>query len=156
MEKEKEKTIDVLNSLITINNDRIEGYETASKETEESDLKALFAQFISTSQKCKGELSREVMTLGGDVAEGTKVSGKFFRVWMDVKAALTGKDRKAILNSCEYGEDEAKDTYDKVLENDSEHLNPNHISMITAQKMSLKGDHDHIKAMRDSLVEADH
>ncbi len=156
MEKEKEKTIEVLNSLITINNDRIEGYETASKETEESDLKALFSKFISTSQRFNEELSREVTTLGGEVAEGTKVSGKFFRAWMDVKAALTGKDRKAILNSCEYGEDEAKDTYDKALENDSEHLNPKHISMISAQKIALKGDHDHIKAMRDSLVEADH
>jgi hypothetical protein len=31
---EKEKTIEVLNSLITISNDRIEGYETASKETD--------------------------------------------------------------------------------------------------------------------------
>uniref|UniRef100_UPI0025C47882 YtxH domain-containing protein n=1 Tax=Marinilabilia sp. TaxID=2021252 RepID=UPI0025C47882 len=51
-----EKAIEVLNSLITINNDRIEGYETASNETEEPDLKNLFAQFISTSQKCKKEL----------------------------------------------------------------------------------------------------
>jgi hypothetical protein len=30
-----EKTVEVLNTLITINNDRIEGYETASEETEE-------------------------------------------------------------------------------------------------------------------------
>jgi len=29
---------------------------------------------------------------------------------MDVKAALTGKDRKAILNSCEYGEGWATNT----------------------------------------------
>ena len=28
---ENKKTIEVLNTLITINNDRIEGYETASK-----------------------------------------------------------------------------------------------------------------------------
>ena len=52
---ENETTIAVLNTLITINNDRIEGYETASKETEEQDLKTLFAQFSSTSQKCKHE-----------------------------------------------------------------------------------------------------
>lgn len=109
---EREKTIDVLNSLITINNDRIEGYETASEGTEEHDLKTLFARFISTSQKCKRELIMEVRTLGGEVAEGTKTSGKIYRIWMDVKAALTGKDRKAILDSCEYGEDEAQDTYE--------------------------------------------
>ena len=150
---EKEKAIEELNSLITINNDRIEGYETASNETEESDLKSLFAQFISTSQKCKEELSREVTTLGGEIAEGTKVSGKFFRVWMDVKAALTGKDRKAILNSCEDGEDEAQATYEKTLENESEHLNAKHLTMIDAQKMALKADHDLVKSLRDALVE---
>ena len=151
---EKEKTIEVLNSLITINNDRIEGYETASKETEELDLKTLFAQFISTSQNCKQELVSEVNMLGGEEAEGTKVSGKFFRVWMDVKAALTGKDRKAILNSCEFGEDEALDTYKKALENNSEHLTADHETMIYTQKSLLKADHDHVKALRDALVEA--
>jgi uncharacterized protein (TIGR02284 family) len=151
---EKEKAIDVLNSLITINNDRIEGYETATKETEELDLKTLFARFISTSHKCRQELVMEVNRLGGEAAEGTKTSGKFFRVWMDVKAALTGKDRKAILNSCEYGEDKALETYDNAVENDSEHLNAEQQTMVLAQKSLLKADHDHVKALRDALVEA--
>ena len=150
----REKSIEVLNSLITINNDRIEGYETASKQTEELDLKTLFGQFISTSQKCKQELVAEVKTLGGEIAEGTKTSGKFFRVWMDVKAALTGKDRKAILNSCEYGEDQATATYDKALANGLEYLNAEQHFMINAQRASLRADHDHVKAMRNELVDA--
>jgi uncharacterized protein (TIGR02284 family) len=149
-----EKTIDVLNTLITINNDRIEGYETASKETEENDLKTLFARFISTSRRCKQELAKEVYTLGGEEAEGTKASGKFFRVWMDVKAMLTGKDRKAILGSCEYGEEQALDTYNNVLENDLEHLSYEQQSMIKNQKTLLKADHDHVKALHDALVDA--
>jgi uncharacterized protein (TIGR02284 family) len=151
---DKEKAIEVLNALITINNDRIEGYETASKETEELDLKTLFARFILTSQKCKQELVMEVNTLGGEAAEGTLTSGKFFRIWMDVKAALTGKDRKAILNSCEYGEDEAKDTYEEALEDNYVHLSAAQQSMIYAQKSLLKADHNHIKALRIALVDA--
>ena len=102
---ENEKAIDVLNTLVEINNDRIEGYETATKETNEPDLKVLFTKLAETSQDCRIELEREVELLGGTPAKGTKVSGKFFRAWMDVKAAITGKDRKAILESCEYGED---------------------------------------------------
>lgn len=154
MEKEKSKAIEVLNSLITINNDRIEGYETALKETEEHDLKTLFAQFISTSRKCKQELVMEVNKLGGEVAEGTKTSGKFFRVWMDVKAALTGKDRKAILNSCEFGEERAQDAYDKALEDDFEHLSAEQQAMINAQESLLEADHYYIKELRDALVDA--
>ncbi len=151
---DNEKTIGVLNTLITINNDRLEGYETASKETEEQDLKTLFEQFTSTSQKCKQELTNEISRLGGTAAEGTLTTGKFFRVWMDVKAALTGKDRKAILSSCEYGEDVAKDTYEKVLKNDLENLNAEQQAMIKAQHTLLKADHDSVKSMRD-LVMAD-
>lgn len=149
-----EKTIEVLNTLVQINNDRIEGYETASKETEEQDLKSFFGQLTKTSQSCRQELTGEITKLGGTATEGTKTTGKFFRVWMDVKAALTGKDRKAILNSCEYGEDVAKGTYEKVLENDSEHFTAEQQDMIKAQHTLLKADHDKVKSMRDALVEA--
>lgn len=151
---ENSKTIDVLNTLITINNDRIEGYETASNETGEQDLKILFGQLSATSQKCKQELNIEVRKLNGTPAEGTMVSGKFFRVWMDVKAALTGKDRKAILNSCEYGEDVAKGTYESALKNDSEYLSTELQALIQEQHTLLVADHDKVKALRDALAEA--
>ena len=151
---ESEKTIEALNTLITINNDRIEGYETAAKETEEQDLKTFFSELKQTSLHCNKELSGEVKKLGGTATEGTKTTGKFFRVWMDVKAALTRKDRKAILNSCEYGEDMAKDTYKRALKNDAENLSAELQTMIKAQHTLLVVDHNKVKSMRD-LVMAD-
>lgn len=150
---ENEKTIDVLNTLIQINNDRIEGYETASKETEEEDLQIFFDELRSTSLQCKEELEEEVNTLGGTPTTATKVTGKFFRVWMDVKAALTGKDRKGILNSCEYGEDVAKGTYEKVLKNETAHLSLTQQALVKAQHALLTADHDKVKAMRDAVAE---
>ncbi|WP_240723501.1 ferritin-like domain-containing protein [Flavobacterium sp. GT3P67] len=139
----------MLNTLIEINNDRIEGYETASEETEEKDLKTLFSQLMKTSQKCKTELVNEVQKLGGTPIEGTRTTGKFFRVWMDVKAALTGKDRKAILNSCEFGEDVAVATYVKVLKNDIEDITSEHQDLLKAQYALIKADHDKVKGLRD-------
>ena len=150
---EKEKSIDVLNTLIEINNDRIEGYETASKEAEEQDLKTIFSQFTQTSQKCKQELVTEVNKLGGKPIEGTKTTGKVFRVWMDAKAALTGKDRKTILSSCEFGEDAALKTYDKVLSNNAGDITEEQKIMVDAQRSLIKADHDKVKSMRDMLVE---
>jgi uncharacterized protein (TIGR02284 family) len=149
---EKEKTIEVLNSLITINNERIDGYETASKETLEEDLKALFSKLSSTSHKCKEKLKTEVHKLGGTPSDGSMIAGKFFRVWMDVKAALTGKDRKGILNSCEYGEDVAKKTYEKALKNDVADLSKEVYNLIKSQYALLVADHDTVKSMRDALV----
>jgi len=145
----QEKSIDLLNTLIEINNDRIEGYKTASEETEEYDLKILFSQLMNTSQNCKTELVEEVQRLGGTPIEGTRTTGKFFRVWMDVKAALTGKNRNSILNSCEYGEDVAVSTYENVLNNDIEDITLEQGDMIKEQYTLLKADHDKVKDLRD-------
>ena len=72
---------------------------------------------------------------------------------MDVKAVLTGKDRKAILNSCEYGEGRATDTYEKALKDNSEDLTAEQQTMIKAQHALLKADHDKVKSMHDALAE---
>ncbi len=149
---ENEKTVDLLNTLITINNDRMEGYENASKETEELDLKIAFAKFEATSKQCNLELIAEVKKMGGTASEATRTSGKFFRVWMDVKAALTGKDRKFILNSCEYGEDVAKETYASALKHHAEDLSAELQTLIKAQHTLLVADHDKVKFMRDLLI----
>ena len=150
-----EKSIEVLNTLIEINNDRIAGYETASSETEELDLKALFSGLQYTSQSCKAELVSEVIKLGGTPIKGTKATGKLFRIWMDIKAAMTGKDRKTILNSCEFGEDMAVDTYRKALRDNLEDITPEQQEMLNAQFLLIKAGHDKVKSLRDALVEVE-
>ncbi len=146
-----EKTIDALNKLVEINNDRFEGYQTAVKESEDEELRALFQKFAKTSEENRRELAQEITTLGGTPTDDTKISGKFFRAWMDVKAAFTGNDRKAILDSCEYGEDQALATYKDVMEEEVEWLNSAHQTMINNQYTALKTDHDVVKSMRDAL-----
>lgn len=146
---ENQKTISALNKLIEINNDRIEGYETASKETESAELKALFNGLSFTSNSNVTELRAEVLRLGGKPEEGTRVTGKFFRVWMDVKAAFTGNDRHAILSSCEFGEDKALETYEEVLDNGSD-LTVEQRAMIVKQQANLRGDHNEVKSLRDA------
>lgn len=147
---ENSKQIEALNKLIEINNDRVEGYETASSETKETDLKSLFGELASTSHKNASELRAEVTRLGGKPEEGTRVTGKFFRAWMDVKAAFTGNDRHAILDSCEFGEDKALETYDSVLENDSSNLTSEQTQLVSQQKSALRADHDRVKSLRDA------
>jgi len=151
---ENDKTIDVLNTLVVINNDRIEGYQTASENTVETDLKNLFSKFAKTSQKCRHELISEIEKSGCKAEDGTRVSGKFFRAWMDVKSALTGKDRKAVLNSCEQGEEKAIETYSNVLNDKSGYLSPHLQTMIKTQHGLIKTDKDKIRSMQNALVDA--
>lgn len=149
---ENSKQIDALNELIQINNDRIEGYETASKEASETDLKSLFGELASTSQKNNSALRSEVSLLGGKPEEGTRVTGKFFRAWMDVKAAFTGNDRHTILDSCEFGEDKALEVYSSILENKSSELTAEQVQIVSQQQTTLRADHDRVKALRDATA----
>ena len=146
---DNDKTIEALNSLIVINNDRVEGYETAANETDAADLKSLFASLRSTSTENLSALRAAVTRLGGKIEEGTRTTGKFFRAWMDVKAALTGKDRHAILSSCEFGEDKALEAYEDVLE-DTSGLASEALTLIRTQQSNLRADHDKVKALRDA------
>jgi uncharacterized protein (TIGR02284 family) len=142
-----ENTINALNSLVKINNDRFEGYESASKLTDEQDLKNLFGILANTSKRNNLELSDEILKMRGQPTENTNATGKFFRAWMDVKAALTGNDRKSILNSCEYGEGKAIDTYEKVLKDDRGHLSRDQQSLIHDQQVLIKADHNKVKLL---------
>ncbi|MFT4033608.1 MAG: PA2169 family four-helix-bundle protein [Siphonobacter sp.] len=143
-----EKLVDVLNDLIRINNDRIEGYERTVKETEDVDLKTLFNQLADESRTYRDELSREVLNLGGSPTDETTTSGKFYRVWMDVKAAFTGHDRTAILENAEFGEDAAQDAYQDALESDAS-MSTDIRQLISNQKAKLKDSHDAVKKYRD-------
>jgi uncharacterized protein (TIGR02284 family) len=157
MEKSLE-TVDILNDLILINNDRIAGYEKAMEELatsdkvdkEDLDLTVLFEKMIDDSRDFRNALGKEVQVLGGEMAEGTMARGKIYRAWMDVKAIFTGKDRQSILDNCEAGEDAAQRAYKEALaEDDLPHFL---YDLIMEQKELLKESHDEIKALRDMAV----
>lgn len=142
--------VEVLNDLIRINNDRIEGYQRANKEARDIDvdLRAIFTRMADESRQYAAELIQEVVRQGGEPAEGTTASGKIYRAWMDVKATFTGHDRESVLASCEFGEDAAQKAYNSALESDAE-MSADIRQLITNQKASLKTSHDVIKKYRD-------
>jgi uncharacterized protein (TIGR02284 family) len=145
-----ENTVGILNDLIRINNDRIDGYEKAVKETKEKDvdLRNVFNRMADESRNYKRELTDHVRRLGGDPAANTTGSGKIYRVWMDLKAAFTGHGRHSVLESCEYGEDAAQKAYEKALDS-SEDLPPDIRTLVQHEKDSLRSSHDTIKQYRD-------
>lgn len=156
METTSSTSISTLNELVLINNDRVAGYEKALEELKsksdngsaDADLVSLFANYMADSRQYSAELAAQVASEGGEPEEGTMVSGKLFRAWMDVKALFTGKDRHAILASCETGEDAAQRAYQSAL--GEEDLSPSAREIIVRQQAALKPAHDRIKALRDA------
>lgn len=148
--EDRNKIITLLNDLIEINNDRVVGYEKGLDElkNEDADLQALFHRYIQESREYKEELVHEVKRLGGTPADGTTNSGKIYRVWMDLKAVVTGHDRKTVLENCEFGEDAAQKAYEMALNNDIA-LETSLRDLLVQQKTKLKIGHDEVKALRN-------
>ncbi|HRO42794.1 MAG TPA: PA2169 family four-helix-bundle protein [Flavipsychrobacter sp.] len=147
-----EAKIEILNDLIKINNDRIAGYERAISEAKDLDvdLKATFEGMIRESEQYKNELVQQYTLAGGrDIEEDTTNAGKIYRAWMDVKATFTGSDRKAILSSCEFGEDAWRRAYETALNSEGE-LDVETRNLINEQYNSEKKSHDLIKKYRDA------
>jgi uncharacterized protein (TIGR02284 family) len=145
-----ENLIEVLNDLIRINHDRIEGYAKAADNARDIDvdLRAIFNRLGNESREYASQLNDEVVHLGGEPAEGTTASGKIYRAWMDVKATFSGKDRTSVLAACEFGEDAAQRAYETALASDAE-MPAGIRQLIATQKSALRTSHDLIKKYRD-------
>lgn len=148
-----EKTLELLNDLVLINNDRIEGYEKSLKELKESgehlEWEPLFLRFIDDSRRYKMEIGSEIQALGKDIEQGTSASGKLHRAWISIKETFTGHDEHSLLEEIERGEDAIKKTYTDALNDDV--LPAYIIDVLDGQLQEITEAHDEIKSLRDSV-----
>jgi uncharacterized protein (TIGR02284 family) len=146
-----EKSVEILNDLIEINNDRINGFERAINDlsAEDNDLRNLFTLFAQDSRNNVQELTEAVALAGEKPETGTSAAGTIHRAWLDVKATFTGHDRKSILEECERGEDAIKKAYRDALSGDNG-VQPNIATLLVSQQQKINEGHDRIKALRDS------
>lgn len=143
-----DELISTLNNLIETCKDGAEGFKTCSEDANDLHLKE---ELATRSQSCglaAGELQDLVVNLGGKPAVGPSLSGALHRRWVDIKAAILGKDDEAILNECERGEDVAVHSYRRALEKT---LPPEVNTIIERQYHGVLQNHDAVKKMRDSL-----
>jgi uncharacterized protein (TIGR02284 family) len=145
-------TIETLNDLILINNDRIKGYERAISELTpgDADLKHLFTNLIGESHQFKLEIATEVAVLGKNIETGTSTSGKLHRTWLDVKTVFSGQSKRSVLEECEFGEDAILKAYQSAL---TQGTLPAYIREILVKHQPvLQAAHDRIKALRDKAI----
>ena len=143
------ETIEILNDLIEINNDRILSYRLALKDLKIGDqaLSPMFMKMIDESERNNRALSREVDILGGEAERGTSLEGKIYRAWMNVKNTLAGKTKHHILQNCELNEDATLEAYRTAIQ--CEELSGYLKEMISDQLDDLLHSHDSIKSTRD-------
>lgn len=113
-----EKTVSVLNDLLNITNDRIEGFSKVEEKVWDthSALKNDYDQMVSQSQTMKSDLIRLINECGGDADNTTTTAGALHRAWIDVKNSLTGNKDESTLENVVFGEKAAIDAYQDALD----------------------------------------
>jgi uncharacterized protein (TIGR02284 family) len=142
-----DKAISTLNELIETCRNGEEGFREAAEHVKDGELAGLFAQYADQRARFAGELESEVLRLGAEPETSGTLPGAAHRAWIELRSAVQGGDRKAILAEVERGEDVAKDKYESAIR---EALPGDAKQIIDRQYTDVRAAHDQIRSMRDA------
>ena len=141
--------ISTLNTLIATTIDSITGYENSAKDVDSERFRELFRQRADDRQRVVQELRDEVRRLGGNPEDDGSFMGKTHQRFEDLKAAITGRDEKAIVNEVERGEDYLKDKFETALNAGT--LSGESRSVVERCYQSVRSGHDQISQLKHGM-----
>jgi len=146
----QKETISTLNDLIETLKDGQEGFRQSAEGVDDPQLKSVFDEYSLQRSRFAGELQSEVRGMGEpDPENSSSVAGSMHRAWINVKSAVTSRDRHAILAEAERGEDSAVSAYKGAMEKD---LPAPIKSIVARQATQVKEAHDRIRSLRDATA----
>jgi uncharacterized protein (TIGR02284 family) len=141
--------ISALNELIETTIDSITGYEDSAQNIDNERFRQIFRERADERQKVVEELRTEVRRLGGNPEESGTLLGKTHQRFEDLKAAITGRDEKAIINEVERGEDYLKNKWETALE--SGKLSGDCRAVVERGYQSVRAGHDQISQLKHGM-----
>jgi uncharacterized protein (TIGR02284 family) len=146
---EHSEEISTLNTLIATTIDSVTGYEDSAQNINDERLRELFRRNADERQRVVQELRSEVRRLGGDPEESGSFLGKAHQRFEDLKAAITGRDEKAIINEVERGEDYLKEKWQAALQSGT--LKGETHDLVERLYQSIKAGHDQISQLKHAF-----
>lgn len=151
---EHSEQITTLNSLITTTTDSINGYEDSAQNVDSPRFKELFRERANERQAVVGKLRAEVQRLGGKPEDDGSFLGKAHQRFEDLKAAITGRDEKSIINEVERGEDYLKEKWQSALQDGK--LSGESLDVVERCYQSIKSGHDQMSALKHGMETSHH
>ena len=143
-----------LNTLIATTIDSITGYEDSAQNIDNERFREIFRQRANERQQIVEQLRSEVRRLGGEPEDGGSFMGKAHQRFEDLKAAITGRDEKAIINEVERGEDYLKDKWQTALQ--SGELKGESHDLVERCYQSVKSGHDQMSQLKHGMETSSH
>jgi uncharacterized protein (TIGR02284 family) len=141
--------ISALNTLIATTIDSVNGYEDSAKNIDNERFREIFRERASERQEVVQALREEVRRLGGNPEDDGSFLGKTHQRFEDLKAAVTGRDEKAIINEVERGEDYLKEKFEAALSSDE--LTGDSRSVLERCYQSVRSGHDQISQLKHGM-----
>ena len=141
--------ISTLNTLIATTIDSVKGYEDAASNSEAGRFQEMFRKRASERQRVVEQLRDEVRRLGGNPEDDGSFMGATHQRFLDLKAAITGRDDKAIINEVERGEDYLKDKFETALGSDE--LSGESRSVVESCFQSVREGHDQMSQLKHGM-----
>ena len=138
-----------LKTLTSTLNDSVNGYREAAENVESSEFRELFTQFADQRSRASADLQAEVRRRGGEPDQDGSTLGGLHQTWLDLKAAVTGRDDKAILNEVERGEDYLKEKFETALGADN--LAGDSRAAVERAYQSVREGHDRMSSLKHGL-----
>jgi uncharacterized protein (TIGR02284 family) len=135
---------DTLNGLVETLRDGENGFRTAAEAVEDAELKRLFQSFSTQRAQFAEELEIELVRLGKEPSERGHIAGALHRGWINLKAAVTGKDEGAIVSEAERGEDVAVKNFREALQKG---LPAAIQTVVERQYVQIQDAHDHVRSL---------
>lgn len=149
---ENSKTVSVLNDLLHIINDRLEGFEKVEGKVWEKNhkLQDQYEHITSQSKIMKNEIINRITNLGGNANDSASLSGSFHRTWIDIKNSfIVGHLEESTLQNVLYGETAAIQAYQEAL--DSNDLDKDSADIVAEQLKKIKDSCHEFKGIYDNL-----
>ena len=141
--------ISTLNTLIATTIDSITGYEDAAANSEAGRFQEMFRDRATERQRVVEELRSEVRRLGGNPEDDGSFMGKTHQRFLDLKAAVTGRDEQAIINEVERGEDYLKEKFETALSSGT--LSGDSRAVVERAYQSVRSGHDQISQLKHGM-----
>ena len=143
------KDITILNTLTATLIDSVNGYRDAAANVEGDRFQELFRKFADDRSQCVEQLRAQVTALGENAEDDGSFLGKTHQRFLDLKAAVTGRDDQAIINEVERGEDYLKEKFDAALNDGG--LSMESRSAVEAAYQSVRQGHDQMSALKHGM-----
>jgi uncharacterized protein (TIGR02284 family) len=149
MQNTADHAVKVLNSLIETTLDSAHGYKEAAENADNPRFKTLFTERAGRRQALTLRLQDEVRSFGGEPQDHQTILGKAHNTFVDIKAALTGNDDKAVINEVERGEDFIRDKFEHAAKEGD--LPPTARQLIEKAYSEIKADHDEVSRLKKQM-----